>query len=94
MISLRLALILSTLAAGAARADPEAFRVSGVEPGYGLNIREEPDTGAVSLALMPWNARQVRGFGCTKETPTGTTWCRVKYEGVVGWARRQFLQPE
>ncbi len=85
---------LFLLGASAALAAPESFRVSGIEPGAVLHIREQPDGDAPEVARMPWNARRIRGFGCTNETPSGFTWCRVRYGGQVGWARRRYLQPE
>jgi uncharacterized protein YraI len=91
---LRRALVVLTLMAGAANAAPETFRVSGIEPGSVLHVRERPEADAEVVARIPRNARGVRGFGCTNETPSGYTWCRVKYGDVVGWARRCYLQPE
>jgi len=59
-----------------------------------LHVRDRPEADAEVVARIPRNARGVRGFGCTNETPSGYTWCRVKYGDVVGWARRRYLQPE
>jgi uncharacterized protein YraI len=36
----------------------------------------------------------VLGFGCTNETPSGLTWCRVKFDRTLGWARRRYLTPD
>lgn len=83
--------LLAVLAAGPAAAQ-ERFRVEGLQRGDALTIRETPDANAPPLAEAPPGAR-MRGFGCTNETPSGLTWCRVRYEGVVGWARRRFLAP-
>ena len=91
---LRMVLVVLALTAGAANAAPEMFRVSGIEPGSALHARERPEADAEVIARIPRNARGVRGFGCTNETPSGYTWCRVKYGDVVGWARRRYLQPE
>ncbi len=33
-------------------------------------------------------------FGCTNDTPSRTTWCRVKAGRALGWARRRYLAPE
>ena len=92
MLGIALAVLALTL--GAAEAAPESFRVSGIERGSVLHVRERPEAEAEVVARIPRNARGVRGFGCTNETPSGYTWCRVKYGDVVGWARRRYLQPE
>jgi len=90
----RLTLVALALTAGAAAAAPETFRVSGIGRGSVLHVRERPQADAEVAAEVPWNARGVRGFGCTNDTPSGYTWCRVRYGGQVGWARRRYLQPE
>lgn len=91
---LRLAALALALSAGAASADPEFFRAADLARGAALTIRERPDTEAPAVGGIPWNARGIRGFGCTNETPSGHTWCRVKYGDAVGWARRRYLQPD
>lgn len=90
----RMVLAALALTAGAADAAAETFRVSGIGRGSVLHVRERPDAAAEIVASVPRNARGVRGFGCTNETPSGYTWCRVKYGDAVGWARRRYLQPE
>jgi hypothetical protein len=72
----------------------ETFRVVGIQRGNVLRIRELPEASASPIAELPWNARKVRAFGCTSDTPSGYTWCRVKYQEAVGWARKRYLQPE
>lgn len=71
----------------------EAFRVGGLPPGDTLSIRETPDADAPALGQAPSGAR-LRGFGCTADTPSGLTWCRVKAGPILGWARRRYLAPE
>jgi uncharacterized protein YraI len=71
----------------------EAYRVAGLPPGEGLTIREAPDAAAPALGQIPVGVR-LRGFGCTSDTPSGLTWCRVKGGGVLGWARRRYLAPD
>ncbi|WP_407528563.1 SH3 domain-containing protein [Methylobacterium oryzisoli] len=90
--ALRIAALLLSLAPGPALAQ-SAFRVDDVAPGDSLSIRELPDAESPALGRVPWDAR-LRGFGCTNETPSGRTWCRVKYGRLVGWARRRYLAPE
>lgn len=80
------------IAAGPAQA-VEVFRVEGLPHGETLTIRETPEAGAQALGQIP-PGRRVRGFGCTSETPSGLTWCRVKSGVIVGWARRRYLAPE
>jgi uncharacterized protein YraI len=76
---------------GAARAEPEAYRISGLPPGEPLSIRAEPDPSAEQIGEI--RARALV-FGCTNDTPSRTTWCRVKAGRTVGWARRRYLAPE
>lgn len=71
----------------------EFFRVEGLPPGDTLSIREAPDADSAALGQAPPRGR-LRGFGCTNDTPSGLTWCRVKFGPVVGWARRRYLTPE
>lgn len=79
------------IAAGSVRAEPVPYRISGLAPGEPLTVRAEPDPGAEQVG-------EIRGralvFGCTNDTPSRTTWCRVKVGRVVGWARRRYLSPE
>ena len=79
------------LTAGPARAAPVLYRISGLAPGEPLSVRAEPDPGAQPVGGLRGRARV---FGCTNDTPSGTTWCRVKVGRVVGWARRRYLSPE
>ena len=71
----------------------DSFRVDGLPPGDTLSIRETPDAEALVLGQAPQGAR-LRGFGCTADTPSGLTWCRVKAGPILGWARRRYLAPE
>ncbi|SFG69212.1 SH3 domain-containing protein [Methylobacterium gossipiicola] len=71
----------------------ESYRVAGLPLGEGLSIREAPDAEAPSLGQLPVGAR-LRGFGCTSDTPSGLTWCRVKGGRLLGWARRRYLSPD
>ncbi|MGH1588965.1 SH3 domain-containing protein [Methylobacterium phyllosphaerae] len=79
------------IAPGRARAEPEAYRISGLPPGEPLSIRAEPDPAAEQIGEI--RARALV-FGCTNETPSRTTWCRVKAGRVLGRARRRYLAPE
>jgi uncharacterized protein YraI len=85
------ALLLAALSAGAAQAEPEAYRVTGLAPGEPLSIRAEPDAAAEVVGEIRTRALV---FGCTNETPSRTTWCRVRAGRVVGWARRRYLSPD
>lgn len=88
-------IIFATLALSAAPAlaEPEAFRIDGLPRGGALTIRESPDASAPALEEVPVG-RRVLGFGCTTDTPSGHTWCRVKSGASVGWARRRYLTPD
>ena len=82
-----LVLLLATEASAA-----ESYRVEGLARDDTLTIRETPDAGAPALGQIPVG-RRVLGFGCTNETPSGLTWCRVKFDRTLGWARRRYLTP-
>ncbi len=86
-----LLLALLTLGVGAAHADPEPYRVTGLAPGEPLSIRAEPDAAAEVVGEIRQRALV---FGCTNDTPSRTTWCRVRVGRTVGWARRRYLSPE
>ncbi|MGU3539116.1 SH3 domain-containing protein [Methylobacterium sp. A54F] len=81
------------LLAAPARAEPEPFRVDGLPRGEALSIREAPDPAAPTVGEIPVG-RRLLGFGCTNDTPSRTTWCRVRFGRTVGWARRRYLAPE
>jgi uncharacterized protein YraI len=85
------AALLLALLPLAARADPEAYRVTGLAPGEPLSLRAEPDANAEIVG-------EIRGrvliFGCTNDTPSRTTWCRARLGKTVGWARRRYLTPD
>ncbi|WP_449410706.1 SH3 domain-containing protein [Methylobacterium komagatae] len=89
----RLALLLlpAVFGAGAAHADPEAYRVTGLAPGEPMSIRAEPDAAAEVVGEI---RRRALVFGCTNDTPSRTTWCRVSVGRTVGWARRRYLTPD
>ena len=92
--SLAFALVFSLtapLAVGPARAEPEVYRVTGLAPGEALSIRVEPDAAAEQIGEIRVRALV---FGCTNDTPSRTTWCRVKAGRTLGWARRRYLAPE
>lgn len=91
MRSIPLLVLLAGLAAGPALADPASYRVSGLAPGEPLSVRAEPDAGAEQVGEIRTRALV---FGCTNDTPSRTTWCRVKAGLTVGWARRRYLTPE
>jgi uncharacterized protein YraI len=83
--------VSAMLAAGPAWAEPEAYRVTGLPPGEALSIRVEPDAAAEQIGEIRVRALV---FGCTNDTPSRTTWCRVKAGRTLGWARRRYLAPE
>ncbi|MDQ4136987.1 MAG: SH3 domain-containing protein [Pseudomonadota bacterium] len=85
-----LLLALLVLAASPAVARQELYRVVGIARGDQLNIRERPDADVIGA--IPPNTRRLQGFGCTDNTPSRQAWCRVKYNGVVGWVRETFIR--
>jgi len=83
--------VSATLVPRPALADAEVYRVSGLPPGEALSIRAEPDPTAEQIGEIRVRALV---FGCTNDTPSRTTWCRVKAGRTLGWARRRYLAPE
>jgi hypothetical protein len=81
-------LLMSTIQSHSA----EQFRVTALGWGEVLQIRETPTVTSKVLGTLT-NDNTVLTFGCTPHTPSGTTWCRVKKGGIVGWASRNFLVP-
>lgn len=83
--------IAAVFVPGPGWAEPETYRLSGLPPGEPLSIRAEPDPSAEQIG-------EIRGralvFGCTNDTPSRTTWCRVRAGRVLGWARRRYLAPD
>ncbi|MCJ2051358.1 SH3 domain-containing protein [Methylobacterium sp. J-070] len=83
--------IAAVFVPGSGWAEPETYRLSGLPPGEPLSIRAEPDPSAEQIG-------EIRGralvFGCTNDTPSRTTWCRVRAGRVLGWARRRYLAPD
>jgi uncharacterized protein YraI len=87
----RLFIAILLLSALSAQSPPTFYRVVGVARGDNLNIREQPDAESDLIGQIPRDAR-VRGFGCTRDTRSGISWCRVKYGAVVGWVRERFVR--
>ena len=84
--------LLALLAVGSpAAAEPQSFRLDGLPRGEPLSIRAEPDAAAEIVGEI--RARALV-FGCTNDTPSRTTWCRVQVGPTLGWARRRYLAPE
>ncbi|TXM74115.1 SH3 domain-containing protein [Methylobacterium sp. WL103] len=91
LVPAALAGLLLSFSTGAVRADPVPYRVDGLPRGETLSIRAEPDPSAEVVGEI--RARALVA-GCTNDTPSRTTWCRVKVGRTVGWARRRYLAPE
>ena len=89
----RFFLAVLLLTAMPAQSPPTYYRVVGVARGDNLNIRERPDAESDLVGQIPRDAR-VRGFGCTRETRSGVSWCRVTYGAVVGWVREKFVRTD
>ena len=73
---------------------------AGKLPCLGHRARQRPARAGAAKA-RPRRSRASRGTraGCagsaaTTDTPSGHTWCRVKFDGAVGWARRRSPSPE
>jgi uncharacterized protein YraI len=68
-----------------------SFRVEGVAEDDVLNIRSKPDAKAPVLGSIPPETAHVEGLGAPR-TVARSTWQRVRYDGVVGWANARFLR--
>lgn len=88
---------------------PDYYAVSGVAADSVLNIRAEPSAKSEKIGEIPHNARALRNLGCTGvpsfaewSKMSGTErrgagkdrWCRVRYQGLVGWVAGRYLRED
>lgn len=64
----------------------QAGCVTGVSPGSGLNVRSGPSTGYAVRGQIPADACGVRVTNRCRRN-----WCRVRYNGLRGWAIMKFI---
>lgn len=74
-------------------AEPDFWRVTGLQGNDTLNIRSEPSTAGRILARAP-NGARLENLGC--QTSRGQKWCRVRSTrgvDVTGYASARYLEP-
>jgi SH3-like domain-containing protein len=65
---------------------PDFYRVINVESWDRLNIRSGPGTHNPVIASMPPTGVGVQCIG-----PCSGNWCRIAWQGVVGWVHMRYL---
>lgn len=88
---------------------PDYYAVTGVAADSVLNIRAEPSAKSRKIGEIPHSARGLRNLGCTgvpsfaewskmSETERRRAgrdrWCRVRYQGIVGWVAGRYLMED
>lgn len=81
----------------ATAAFPQPHSVPGIEADEVLNIRADIDLALDAdstevLGVIPHDASDVMVTGVSVETG-GTTWRKIKYQGIVGWVNAGNLKP-
>ncbi len=78
--------LLFAVASLSATADgPDYFSVRGVASNDVLWMRSQPNYHSPKIQGIPPNASCVRNLGC------GKRWCKVSYQGTVGWVNGRYL---
>lgn len=85
---------------------PDFFRVTGVLASDVLNIREAANARTRKVGTIPPDTNGIRNLGCEKglsfadwekateaerKSAAKRRWCKVEYNGVVGWVSGRFL---
>ncbi len=65
---------------------PDFYRVRNVESWDRLNIRSGPGTSNGVISSMP-----PQGVGVQCVGPCQGNWCRISWQGVVGWVNMRYL---
>lgn len=88
---------------------PDFFRVTGVAANDVLNIRDRPSPRGIKLGAIPHNGRAVQNLGCQglpsfadwqrmtetqRQQSRRNYWCRIRYQGVEGWAAGRYLRED
>jgi uncharacterized protein YraI len=88
---------------------PDYYAVTGVAAGSVLNLRAEPSAGSRKIGKIPHDAQGLKNLGCTgvpsfadwlkmSETERRRAgrdrWCRVCYQGLVGWVAGRYLMED
>lgn len=85
---------------------PDFYKVRDLPEGEVLALHAEPDQAADVLATVPHDGDGLRNLLCQgrlsyseweaateaeRDAAAERVWCRVEYDGVIGWARGRFL---
>ena len=65
---------------------PDYYRVVNVQSWDRLNVRSGPGTSNPVIASMP-----PTGVGVQCVGPCSGNWCRISWQGVVGWVNMRYL---
>ncbi len=101
-------LLLAAGTAAVAEADgPDYWAVVGVARGDVLNMRAEPNAASRIVGRIPAGAMGLRNLGCRgipsfeewqrmseaeKRRSARSRWCRVEFQGRIGWVAGRFLR--
>ncbi len=72
---------------------PVPYAVVLVSPESGLNLRAEPSLNAPVLALLPYDARDLRPTG-NQQQAEGVTWAEVETPFGTGWVSVAYLSAQ
>ncbi len=91
-----IAIVLLSPSLSHALADgPDRYRVCNVEAGDSLNLRAKPSMRGRVIGCIPYDAEGIENLGETRPPRVSEmqapTWCKVRYDGVEGWAGCRYL---
>jgi hypothetical protein len=101
--------LLDVCAVATADGGPDYYAVTGVAADGVLNIRAEPSAGSRKIGEIPHDARGLQNLGCTggpsfaewlkmseaeRKRAGRDRWCRVRYQGIVGWVAGRYLMED
>lgn len=65
---------------------PDTYRVRGVPSWDRLNVRAEPGSGSAIVGSISATASGIQCVG-----PCKRRWCRINWQGTVGWVNMRYL---
>ncbi|MCY6380517.1 META domain-containing protein [Hoeflea prorocentri] len=106
-IALSIGMLLAAASGAHATADgPDFFMVRDVAANDVLNIRTEPNPRAQKIGEIPPDGDGIQNLGCEgglsfaewleateaeRDASERRVWCRIAYDGIVGWVAGRFL---
>ncbi len=85
LIKIFLSLLFMTASLLATADGPDYFSIRGVAYNDVLWMHPQPDHKSPRIQGIPPNASCVKNLGCYKR------WCKVSYQGTVGWVNGRYL---